>query len=177
MDNKSLIKALRCSEAPDEPDGLGCANKCKYRDVDGACNIVSMCLDAASKIERLTSENKSLQSKYDELQRYNVDCTKKCDELNVQNAELKRELSMAVELAGKYVALCNPPRESYDRLFRRHINRPGDYMGCGYDFLDAANGIFDEFEETATENVGRAIRTVVEQTLEQWYRNGDKDDG
>lgn len=53
-----LLKALRCNEAPEyEDDGIGCSNiKCKYRDVDGACDIVSMCKDAARHIESLRNE-------------------------------------------------------------------------------------------------------------------------
>lgn len=55
-----LIKGLRCDEGktPEEGDGLGCANKkCKYRDVDGACDLVSMTLDAAAAITALQDEN------------------------------------------------------------------------------------------------------------------------
>lgn len=59
-----LIKGLRCDggETPEEGDGLGCANKkCKYRDVDGACDLVSMTLDAAAAITALQSENAELR--------------------------------------------------------------------------------------------------------------------
>ena len=63
-DNKTLmdraekiIKALRCFDAPDEPDNLGCARKtCPYRDVDGACNVTSMGEDAAIIIDALTAQ-------------------------------------------------------------------------------------------------------------------------
>lgn len=53
-----LLKALRCNEAPSyENDGIGCANKnCRYCDVDGACDINSMCKDAARHIESLRDE-------------------------------------------------------------------------------------------------------------------------
>ena len=52
-----IVRALRCNDAPVEPDGMGCANKkCRYRDVDGACDIVSMCEDAAALIDSLTAQ-------------------------------------------------------------------------------------------------------------------------
>lgn len=54
MDYKKLIKALKCDGYGVGQDGDGCTNKrCKYRDSDGACNIVSMCEDAATAITDL----------------------------------------------------------------------------------------------------------------------------
>ena len=53
--------------------------------------------------------------------------------------------------AGKLIALCDVPKEWRDKLFRRHVNRPGVYMGSGYDFLDGFYRLFDDFSETADE--------------------------
>ena len=39
---------------------------------------------------------KALRVKYEELRRYNISCTIKCDELNVQNSVLRRQLDAAV---------------------------------------------------------------------------------
>lgn len=55
----------RCAESyqeapllrPDAEDNLGCGDKrCKYRDVDGACNINNIEADAADVIEKLLQE-------------------------------------------------------------------------------------------------------------------------
>lgn len=56
MNLKELIKALTCNSSTDEADNLGCSNKkCKYRDVDGACDITGMCEDAAIAIKQLAA--------------------------------------------------------------------------------------------------------------------------
>lgn len=60
---EKLITALQCSGdgIAEEADGLGCTNKkCKYRDVDGACDLISMTLDAVAAITALQSENAEL---------------------------------------------------------------------------------------------------------------------
>lgn len=54
MDYKKLIKALKCDGYGISQDMDGCSNRrCKYRDTDGACNIVSICLDASKAITDL----------------------------------------------------------------------------------------------------------------------------
>lgn len=56
MDYKKLIKALKCDGYGISQDMDGCSNRrCKYRDTDGACNIVSICLDASKAIIDLLS--------------------------------------------------------------------------------------------------------------------------
>lgn len=63
---EELIKALRCNGdgISEETDGLGCANKkCKYRDVDGACDLTSMTCDAAAALDNLTARISALQTK------------------------------------------------------------------------------------------------------------------
>lgn len=63
MDYQKLIKALTCRYAPDELDNLGCGNKrCQYRDVDGACDMVSIEEDAAIAIKELLTENQALRN-------------------------------------------------------------------------------------------------------------------
>ena len=54
MDYKKLIKSLDCDGYGISQDMDGCSNRrCKYRDTDGACNIVSICLDASKAITDL----------------------------------------------------------------------------------------------------------------------------
>jgi hypothetical protein len=51
-----VVKRLRCY-GTDAEDNFGCGDKrCKYRDVDGACNINSLEADAAEVIEKLLKE-------------------------------------------------------------------------------------------------------------------------
>lgn len=88
MNADEIVRALRCSDVPDEPDGMGCSNKkCRYRDVDGACDIVSMCNDAADKITELNDFQ-------------NSQCAKllaRIAELEAQLAESQRRERAAVE--------------------------------------------------------------------------------
>ena len=85
--------------------------------------------------------------------------------LQAKLAESQRMERAAVELAGKLIALCNVPKEWRDKLFRRHVNRPGVYMGSGYDFLDGFYRLFDDFSETADEETYRAVRLVAEKLM------------
>lgn len=77
--------------------------------------------------------------------------------LRKELARVTAERDAAFCLCGKLIALCSPPKEWAPKLFRRHINRPGDYMGSGYDFLDSFNRIFDNFVETADDEFYTAI--------------------
>lgn len=66
MNFNKLVKALTCNNSADEADNLGCSNKrCKYRDVDGACDIVGMCEDAAIAIKQLAAIMDILGDDYD----------------------------------------------------------------------------------------------------------------
>ena len=66
MNLKELIKVLTCNSSTDEADNLGCSNKrCKYRDVDGACDIVGMCEDAAIAVKQLAAIMDILGDDYD----------------------------------------------------------------------------------------------------------------
>lgn len=79
-----LIKSLRCGgdEIPEEDDGLGCADKkCKYRDVDGACDLISMTQDAAAAIAALQAENAELRSQHR---------TERCEAAGYDCAEMGR---------------------------------------------------------------------------------------
>ena len=69
MDYKKLIKALKCDGYGVGQDGDGCTNKrCKYRDSDGACNIVSMCEDAATAITDLLARAEAAEARVRELE-------------------------------------------------------------------------------------------------------------
>lgn len=68
MDYKKLIKALLCDGQDVGQDKDGCTNKrCKYRDSDGACNIVRMCEDAATAISELLTRVETAESKLDRI--------------------------------------------------------------------------------------------------------------
>lgn len=63
MEYNELVKALRCDGNNIGQDSGGCTNKkCRYRDQDSACNIVSICEDAAAAITDLLVENQSLRN-------------------------------------------------------------------------------------------------------------------
>lgn len=63
MEYNELVKALRCDGNNIGQDSGGCTNKkCRYRDPDSACNIVSICEDAAAVITDLFVENQSLRN-------------------------------------------------------------------------------------------------------------------
>lgn len=77
-DNKALldrapeiIKALRCDGyGIGEESALGCTNKkCAYRDVDGACDIVSMDADAAALIEAQATQLSAVTAERDVARR------------------------------------------------------------------------------------------------------------
>lgn len=112
MNNDEIARALRCNDAPDEADGMGCANKkCKYRDVDGACDIVSMCEDAADRIEsqqiRISELEKQLskstKSRAELSETYNslFDDAK---QLQSQLASAERDIQLAAE--GEICDIC-----------------------------------------------------------------------
>lgn len=85
--------------------------------------------------------------------------------LRKELARVTAERDAAICLCGKLIALCSPPKEWVPKLFRRHINRPGDYMGSGYDFLDSFNRIFDNFVETADDEFYTAICGAAEKEI------------
>lgn len=63
MDYKKLIKSLKCDGYGVGQDGDGCTSKrCKYRDSDGACNIVSMCEDAEIAITDLLARAEAAEA-------------------------------------------------------------------------------------------------------------------
>ena len=86
-------------------------------------------------------------------------------EAEARAEKAERERDEVVKLCGKLMGLCTPPKEWIPKLFRPCINRPGDYMGSGYTFLDSFNRIFDEFTETADKETYRAIREIAEQEI------------
>lgn len=77
----------------------------------------------------------------DEAHRRAEQSAERAEKAEARAEKAERERDIAVDLCGKLIALCSPPKEWKPKLFRRHINRPGDYMGCGYDFLDSFNRI------------------------------------
>lgn len=145
MEYNELVKALRCDGNNIGQDSGGCTNKkCRYRDPDSACNIVSICEDAAAAITDLLARAEAAEAR-------------------AEKAE--RERDEAVRICAKLIALCSPPKEWVPKLFQRKINRPGDYMGCGYTFLDGFNLIIENFVETADDELYTAIRDATEKEI------------
>ena len=78
MDYKKLIKALKCDGYGISQDMDGCSNRrCKYRDTDGACNIVSICLDASKAITDLLARAEAAQSRAEKAEKIASDL---CDD-------------------------------------------------------------------------------------------------
>lgn len=132
-------------------ENLGCGNKsCQYRDVDGACDIVGMCSDAAKAIADLLARAELAEKKRDEYKPRAEKAEKERDEL--------------AALCGKLITLCDQPQEWRAKLFRRiQRNMIGDYMGSGYPFVDSFNRLYTEFEETASDGAYRAIRKATDE--------------
>lgn len=113
MDYKELIKALVCNNSEDEPDNLGCSNqRCKYRDVDGACDIVKMCTDAAAAITKLLERAEKAESQLSKYSEYGLE---PCDysvmkniQRRIEDVELQRD--MWANLAKERSADCRAMR-------------------------------------------------------------------
>lgn len=70
MDYKKLIKALNCDGYGIGQDMDGCLNRrCEYRDTDGACNIVRMCLDASNAITDLLARAEEAEARCKTLEK------------------------------------------------------------------------------------------------------------
>ena len=64
MDYKKLIKSLDCDGSGIRQDVDGCSNRrCKYRDADGACNLVRMCSDASTSITALLERAEAAEAR------------------------------------------------------------------------------------------------------------------
>lgn len=113
---------------------------------------------AANAITDLLVENQSLRNAANGFK-----ARAEAAEARAEKAE--RERDEAVRICAKLIALCSPPKEWVPKLFRRHINRPGDYMGCGYTFLDGFNLIIENFVETADDELYTAIRDATEKEI------------
>jgi hypothetical protein len=91
---KEIAGALRTCESPKEQHCSDCPifwrgynePQCRHR----------MMLDAATAIDTLLEENTALRAKYTGLQLYNASCTKRCKELNMQNAELRQKIKKLI---------------------------------------------------------------------------------
>jgi len=88
MTDEQLVKDLR--ETPYTLDADAADRLTALKDQNGM--LRAECEVIARSKRAVVDENAAWRGKYDELQRYNVSCTKKCDELNVQNAELKQQI-------------------------------------------------------------------------------------
>lgn len=64
MEYKKLIKSLDCDGSGIRQDVDGCSNRrCKYRDADGACNLVRMCSDASTAITDLLARAEAAEAR------------------------------------------------------------------------------------------------------------------
>lgn len=70
MEYNELVKALRCDGNNIGQDSDGCINKkCRYRDPDSACNIVSICEDAATAITDLLARAEAAEARCKTLEK------------------------------------------------------------------------------------------------------------
>lgn len=70
MEYNELVKALRCDGNNIGQDSDGCTNKkCRYRDPDSACNIVSICEDAATAITDLLARAEAAEARCKTLEK------------------------------------------------------------------------------------------------------------
>ena len=70
MDYKKLIKSLDCDGSGIRQDVDGCSNRrCKYRDADGACNLVRMCSDASTAITALLERAEAAEDRAEKAER------------------------------------------------------------------------------------------------------------
>lgn len=70
MEYNELVKALRCDGNNIGQDSGGCTNKkCRYRDPDSACNIVSICEDAATAITDLLARAEAAEARAEKAER------------------------------------------------------------------------------------------------------------
>ena len=97
-----------------------------------------------------------------------TDLLERAEAAEARAEKAERECDAAVRLCGKLIALCSPPKEWRPKLFQKHINRAGDYMGYGYDFLDSFNRIYDNFSETVDDELYIAIRDATEKEILKW---------
>ena len=101
MDYNKLIKALLCDGYGIGQNSDGCSNKkCKYRDTDGACNIVSMCGDAAAAITDLLDRAEAAEHRLQEAEAQKDYCRKKCD-VSDKNYQIEMERRKAAEARAK----------------------------------------------------------------------------
>lgn len=70
MEYKKLIKSLDCDGSGIRQDVDGCSNRrCKYRDADGACNLVRMCSDASNAITDLLARAEAAEARAEKAER------------------------------------------------------------------------------------------------------------
>lgn len=78
MDYKKLIKSLDCDGSGIRQDVDGCSNRrCKYRDADGACNLVRMCSDASTAITDLLARAEAAEARAEKAEKIASDL---CDD-------------------------------------------------------------------------------------------------
>lgn len=124
-----IVRALRCNDAPEEPDGMGCANKkCRYRDVDGACDIVSMCQDAADLIDSLTAQlAEATQIALDVTSKYETSVKMHKITADLLTASQRRERA-AVEGLVHDCSTCGCYEKCTDEWFKSDMNE--DRCSC-----------------------------------------------
>ena len=106
-----------------------------------------------------------------------TDLLASADAADARAEKAERERDAILGLCGKIIVLCSPPKEWNQKLFRHIIKRPGDYMGTGYPFLDSFNKIYDEFVETADDEIYNLVRCALEKEFQntgQKYKRGVK---
>ena len=110
MDYKKLIKSLDCDGSGIRPDDDGGSNRrCKYRDADGACNLVRMCSDASTAITDLLARAEAADARckaFEKMVReYRDEIVPRYMEM-AENAEMERDEAVEVICARCSVLPC-----------------------------------------------------------------------
>lgn len=116
-------------------------------------------------LDMLNGGHLELFDKVEQLEKENAELLARAEQDEARSGKAERERNEAVRICAKLIALCSPPKEWVPKLFQRKINRPGDYMGCGYTFLDGFNLIIENFVETADDELYTVIRDATEKEI------------
>lgn len=122
MDYKKLVKSLLCDGSGVGEDINGCANKkCRYRDSDGACNVVSMEQDAAVAINDLLAENQALRNAANGFK-------KQAEAAEARAEKAERKLDMAIiDIYSGNANDCDTCIHGCD-----YKNDCNEFIGCDY---------------------------------------------
>lgn len=83
-----------------------------------------------------------------------------------------QRLKMAVRLIAKLFILCNESHKNREKLFIKRKAVAGDYLGTGYDFVDAFERVYDDF----TYNGDNILNYMVQSEIYNLTERGEQND-